>query len=277
MKAGLIQLTSGDDPVANLPVTQGLIEEAAGKGATLIVTPEVTNCVSQSRTHQQTVLTTEDQDETLRALRVQAQALGVYIVIGSLALKTSESDGRFANRSFLISTDGRIVARYDKIHMFDVEVSKTETYRESDGYRPGTRAVVGDVGPLRLGMTICYDLRFPALFRRLAQAGAEIITVPSAFSTVTGAAHWQVLLRSRAIETGCYVLAPAQTGVHHTSTGRARRTYGHSLAIAPWGEILADCGTEPGIAIVDIDPAEVEDARRRVPSVVHDREFTGPE
>jgi predicted amidohydrolase len=189
---------------------------------------------------------------------------------------THDADGRFANRSFLISPSGDIVAHYDKIHMFDVNVSETEVYRESAGYRPGTKAVLAETPFAKIGMTVCYDLRFPHLYRRLAQAGAQIITVPAAFNHITGAAHWHTLLRARAIETGCFVLAPAQTGFHPETKGKGRNTYGHSLAIAPWGEILTDAGTEPGVTFVDLDIDAVTKARARVPSLTHDREFTGP-
>ncbi len=276
MRLGLVQLTSGDDPTANLIDTQALVSQAIDKGAELVVTPEATNCVSQSRTRQNSVLTTEAADPTLAAIRAQAESAGVHVVIGSLALKSDTSDDRFLNRSFLIGPDGEIRARYDKIHMFDVDVSKTESYRESAGYKPGNAAVTAAVESVKLGMTICYDLRFPALYRRLAQAGAQIATVPSAFSAVTGAAHWEILLRARAIETGAFVIAPAQTGEHPASEGPRRRTYGHSLVVGPWGEVLLDCGIEPGAHVVDIDLAEVENARRRIPSLTHDREFEGP-
>ena len=184
--------------------------------------------------------------------------------------------GRFANRSFLIDPTGTIVARYDKIHMFDVEVSASESYRESAGYRPGDRAVVGETPFARIGMTICYDLRFPGLYRDLAQAGAEIFTVPSAFSPVTGAAHWHTLLRARAIETGAYVLAPAQTGTHSAKQGKARATYGHSLAVDPWGVVLADAGTAPGLTLVDIDRGAVASARSRIPAWGESRGFGAP-
>ena len=189
---------------------------------------------------------------------------------------THDADGRFANRSFLIAPDGSVAARYDKIHMFDVNVSATEVYRESEGYRPGTRAVVAETPFAKIGMTVCYDVRFPALYRRLAQGGAQVITVPAAFNHITGAAHWETLLRARAIETGCFVLAPAQTGFHPEANGKGRRTHGHSLAIAPWGEVLADAGVEPGVTLVDLDLTEVAKARGRVPSLSHDRGFDGP-
>jgi predicted amidohydrolase len=200
----------------------------------------------------------------------------VHLLIGSLGVLTGDEDGRFANRSFLIGPDGHILAHYDKIHMFDVNVSETEVYRESHGYRPGDKAVLADAGFAKVGMTVCYDVRFPQLYRRLAQAGAGIITIPAAFNHITGAAHWETLVRARAIETGAFVLAPAQTGFHAEEHGKGRRTHGHSLAVAPWGEILADAGTAPGVTFVDIDLAEVAKARQRVPSLNHDRGFTGP-
>jgi predicted amidohydrolase len=276
MRAALIQLTVTDDPAANLPVTVGLVRQAAAAGAGFILTPELTNGLSSSRAHQRSVFRHEEGDQTLATLRAEAKAAGVWLLIGSLGILTHDADGRFANRSFLIDPDGGIVARYDKIHMFDVNVSETEVYRESEGYRPGNKAVLAETPFGQLGMTVCYDLRFPALYRRLAQAGAKIITVPAAFNHVTGAAHWETLLRARAIETGCFVLAPAQTGFHPETAGKGRRTHGHSLAVAPWGEILADAGTEPGVALVEIDLARVDQARHRIPSLTHDRGFDGP-
>ena len=276
MRAALIQLTVNDDPVANLAMTQGYIAQAVAGGAGFVLTPEVTNCLSSSRDHQKAVLRPEETDETLAALRKTAADAGIWLVIGSLGLLTQDADGRFANRSFLIAPDGSIKARYDKIHMFDVNVSETEVYRESAGYRPGAQAVLADAGWAKIGMTVCYDVRFPHLYRRLAQGGAQIITIPAAFNHITGAAHWETLVRARAIETGCFVLAPAQTGFHPETNGKGRRTYGHSLAIAPWGEVLADAGTDPGVTFVDLDLAQVSAARGRVPSLSHDREFTGP-
>jgi predicted amidohydrolase len=276
MRAGLVQLNVSDDPAANLAVTLALVRQAVAGGAGFVLTPELTNGLSSSRTHQRSVFRHEDDDPTLAALRAEAKAAGIWLLIGSLGLLTQDADGRFANRSFLIGPDGNIAARYDKIHMFDVNVSETEIYRESEGYRPGTKAVVADAPFARIGMTVCYDVRFPGLYRRLAQGGAQIITVPAAFNHITGAAHWETLLRARAIETGCFVLAPAQTGFHLETKGKGRRTHGHSLAIAPWGEVLADAGTEPGVTLVDLDLARVDDARRRVPSLTHDRGFDGP-
>jgi deaminated glutathione amidase len=277
MRAGLIQLSVSDDPVANLSATRAFVRAAAAGGAGFVLTPECTNILSSDRAHQRAVLQDQATDQTLAALRAEAADLGIWLLIGSLALKTSDADGRFANRSFLIAPDGNIAASYDKIHMFDVDVSPTEQYRESSGYRPGDRAVLADTPFGTLGMAVCYDLRFPQLFRALAQGGATILTVPAAFNDTTGAAHWEVLLRARAIENGAYVLAPAQCGTHATHQGRARRSYGHSLAVAPWGEVLVDGGTEPGVSYVDLDSEAVSAARARVPSLRHDRPFAVPE
>ena len=276
MRAALLQITSSDQPDENRALVCDMVGRAVAAGADFVLTPEVTNCVSTSRTHQKSVLHLEDDDPTLRDLAAAAAHHGVWLLVGSLALLTRDPDGRFANRSFLIGPDGEIRARYDKIHMFDVDVSPEETFRESDGFRPGDRAVLSETPWGNLGLTVCYDIRFPALYRRLAQAGAAILTVPAAFSPVTGAAHWESLLRARAIETGCFVLAPAQTGTHAASRGKARSTHGHSMVVAPWGEVLADGGTDPGIVTVDLDMSEVGKARGRVPSLRHDRPFDGP-
>lgn len=276
MKIALLQLSVSDDPAENLPHTRAMLEEAAGAGAGFVLTPEVTNCLSSDRAHQRAVLRHEEEDPTLASLRENAARLKVWLLIGSLALKTDDEDGRFANRSFLIGPEGRVRARYDKINMFDVDVSETEKYRESAGYRPGTRAVIAPTPFGTLGLSICYDVRFPQLYRRLSQAGAQILTVPAAFNDTTGKAHWQSLLRARAIENGAYILAPAQTGIHAAHEGRPRRTWGHSMVVAPWGEVVADGGTEPGITYAEIDLAAVERARRRIPSLMHDRPFEGP-
>ncbi len=276
MRAALIQLTSSDDPLANLPVTRDLVARAAKEGADLILTPEVTNCVSMDRSRQFEVLRHEGDDRTLSALRDDAVRVGTWLLIGSLALKSDDPKGRFVNRSFLIAPDGSIAAKYDKIHMFDVTISDTETYRESSGYRPGNHAVLVDTPLARIGMTICYDLRFPGLYRDLAHAGAQIATIPSAFSPVTGAVHWETLLRARAIENGIYILAPAQCGEHPAHNGKMRRTHGHSLAVAPWGESLADGGQSPGMTMVELDLGDVEAARRRIPSLTHDRDYVLP-
>ena len=276
MRIALIQLTVTDDPVANLAATLGFVRQAHAEGAEFILTPECTNGLWSNRAAQKALLRLEEDDATLAALRDEAGKLGVWLLIGSLALLTGDSDGRFANRSFLIRPDASIAARYDKIHMFDVNVSETEVYRESAAFRPGSQAVIAQTPFAPIGMTVCYDVRFATLYRKLAQGGAQIITVPAAFNHITGAAHWETLLRARAIENGAFVLAPAQTGFHAEAGGKGRRTYGHSLAIAPWGEVLADGGTDPGVTLVDIDLTQVADARGRVPSLQHDRGFDAP-
>lgn len=277
MRVGLVQLSVGDDPVENLVTTRALIREAAAGGAAFVLTPECTSMLSTSREVQRARLTPEDDDLTLAALREEASALGIWLLIGSLGVVTGDADGRFANRSFLIGPDGKIVARYDKIHMFDVNVSETEVFRESAAYRPGQEAVVAQTPFGVVGMSVCYDLRFPYLYRALAHSGATILTVPAAFNHITGAAHWEVLLRARAIENGAWVLAPAQTGQHpEGGEPGKRRTYGHSLVIAPWGEVIADGGEAVGVTYAEITPEAVEKARARVPSITHDRPFIGP-
>lgn len=276
MRVALLQITSSDDPAENLNVVKRMMTQAAADGAQFVLTPEVTNCLSASRDRQREVLSTQATDPTLAGLRDHAASLGLWLNIGSLALKPEGEGGRFHNRSFLIDPAGEIAATYDKIHMFDVALEGEKPIRESDGYQPGDRAVLAETPLGRVGMTICYDLRFPALFRRLAKAGAQILTIPSAFHPVTGAAHWEPLLRARAIENGAFVLAAAQCGTHKASVGRQRESYGHSLVVSPWGQVLADGGSEPGIVSVDLDMDEVEQSRRRVPSLTHDREFKGP-
>ncbi|MFY0616010.1 carbon-nitrogen hydrolase family protein [Shimia sp.] len=276
MRAALLQMTSSDSPKDNLAQASKMLREAKSRGADFAFLPEVMNCLSTSRKQQSDVLQHEGEDDTLLSLQKLSSELSIWLLIGSLGLKTDDPDARFANRSFVISDTGEIVARYDKIHMFDVDVTPEETYRESDGYRPGEEAVVAETPFGKIGMTVCYDVRFAKLQRALAQAGAEILTVPAAFSHVTGAAHWEVLLRARAIETGCFVIAPAQTGVHSSSRGHSRRTHGHSMVVSPWGEILADAGVSVGVTLVDVDLSLVHKARRQVPSLQHDREFSGP-
>lgn len=275
-RAALLQICAGDDPAANLAQLDARASEAVSAGARFILSPEVSNCLSASPDHQRRVLRFEDEDPMLAAMQTFCAREGVWMLLGSLALRTNDPDERFANRSLLLDDTGSVVTRYDKIHMFDVTVSDTETYRESAGYRPGNRAVVVDTPFGRIGLTICYDLRFPNLFRDLARAGAQILTVPSAFSPVTGAAHWETLLRARAIECGAFVLAPAQTGTHPAQTGRSRTTHGHSLAVDPWGRVLADGGQNPGVMLVDLDLAEVAAARRKIPSLAADAPYAPP-
>jgi predicted amidohydrolase len=271
MRAGLVQFTSSDDPQDNLARLRPLIAQAAMEGAQLLCTPEVTNCVAP-RARLREVATTQDQDLFLAGLREEAAMRGIWIAAGSLAMRADDGEGRLANRSFLIDQNGGIAARYDKIHMFDVDVSATETWRESEGFRPGNRAVIARTPLATLGLAVCYDLRFPHLFRALAQAGAEVLLVPAAFTRPTGEAHWEILLRARAIETGCFVLAAAQTGEH----AGGRLTHGHSLAVTPWGQVLADAGRAPGVTLVDLDLAQVGEARHRIPALTHDRPFDAP-
>lgn len=279
LRAALVQLNVGDDPAANLPVTLDLVRDAAGRGAALVLTPEATNLLTPDRARQAALLRPEAEDDTLAALRAEAARLGIWLSVGGLSLRADDpAEGRFVNRSLMIAPDGAIAARYDKIHMFDAVISAAETYRESAAFAPGNRAVLSP-GPVPIGLSICYDLRFASLYRRLARAGARILTVPAAFNDSTGAAHWQVLLRARAIETGCFVLAAAQCGAHpapHSPAAPARRSHGHSLAVAPWGEMLADGGTAPGVTLVDLDLGAVDAARGRVPAWRHDPVIWGP-
>ena len=276
MKAALLQLNVSDDPAQNLVQTLAYLDAAVAAGAEFVLTPEVTNCVSVSRSFQQGVLQHQDDDQTLAALRAAAKGHGIWLLIGSLALKTDDADGRFANRSFMIDPQGDIVAQYDKIHMFDVQISETETFQESAGYRAGEKAVVAKTSFATIGMAVCYDMRFPLLSNALAQAGAEILSYPAAFSPVTGAAHWHSLLRARAIETGCYVIAPAQTGRHPTTGTKTRSTYGHSLVVAPWGEVILDAGTDAGVYAFEIDMKNVAHARRKVPALHNAQSFEAP-
>lgn len=276
MRAALLQLRSSDAPAANLTATEALVRAAAARGAQLILTPECTNMVSASQARQEAALAPEAEDRTLAALRAAAAELGVWLLIGSLLLRSDAPGGRFVNRSFLIGPDGGVAARYDKLHMFDVDLGGGERYRESAAFRPGAAAVTAQAGEARLGLSVCYDLRFPQLYRALAQAGAEILAVPSAFTEPTGRAHWEPLLRARAIENGAFVLAPAQWGEHAAAEGVARRTYGHSLAVDPWGRVLADAGEGVGVTLVELDLAAPAQVRARIPSLAHDRAFAPP-
>jgi deaminated glutathione amidase len=266
-KAGLIQMRSGLDPQQNLASTLALIDEARRGGADYMQTPEMTNILALKREQLFANIVPEEQDPTLATLREVARKLAVYIHIGSLAIKATQE--KAVNRSFLVDRKGDVAARYDKIHMFDVDLAGGESYRESNNYRAGELAVVADLPWGRLGLTVCYDLRFPALYRALAEAGASFLAIPSAFTRQTGEAHWHVLQRSRAIENGCFVFAAAQGGRHENG----RETYGHSLIVDPWGRILAEGGAEPGVIMAEIDLAEVAAARGRVPSLHHGRRF----
>ncbi|HKM88597.1 MAG TPA: carbon-nitrogen hydrolase family protein [Xanthobacteraceae bacterium] len=266
-KVGLVQMRTGLDPQANLVAALAAIEEAKRGGADYVLTPEMTNILESKRERLLATIADEELDPTLAALREAARKLSIFIHIGSLAVKASPD--KAANRSFLIDRAGDVIARYDKIHMFDVDLTNGESYRESRTYRPGDLAVVANLPWGRLGVTVCYDLRFPALYRALAEAGASFFSIPSAFTRQTGEAHWHVLLRARAIENGCFVFAAAQGGKHESG----RETFGHSLVIDPWGQILAEGGTEPGVILADVDPAQVAAARARIPSLHHGRRF----
>ena len=266
-KAAMIQMRSGLDPAANLAAALKLIDEAKAAGADYVLTPEMTNILAAKREQLFAKIVPEEQDATLTTLREVARKLAIYIHIGSLAIKASPE--KAANRSFLIDRRGEVAARYDKIHMFDVDLAGGESYRESNTYRAGELAMVADLPWGRLGLTVCYDLRFPALYRALAEAGASFLTIPSAFTRQTGEAHWHVLQRARAIENGCFVFAAAQGGKHENG----RETYGHSLVVDPWGRILAEGGTEPGVVMAQVEPSEVVAARSRIPSLHHGRRF----
>ena len=266
-EVGMIQMRSGLDPGANLAAALDLIDQAKTAGADYVLTPEMTNILAIKREQLFANIVAEEQDSTLATLREVARQLAIYIHIGSLAIKTSP--GKAVNRSFLIDRKGEVAARYDKIHMFDVDLADGESYRESNTYRPGELAIVADLPWGRLGLTVCYDLRFPALYRALAEAGASFLAIPSAFTRQTGEAHWHVLQRARAIENGCFVFAAAQGGKHENG----RETFGHSLVVDPWGRVLAEGGTEPGVVMAEIDPAELATARARIPSLQHGRRF----
>jgi len=266
-KVALIQMQSGLEPQANLAAALAAIDEAKRGGADYVQTPEMTNILARKRDEMLAKIVAEEQDPTLATLREVARKAGLYIHIGSLAIKASPE--KAANRSFLIDRKGDVAARYDKIHMFDVDLDGGESYRESSSYRAGELAVVADLPWGRLGLTICYDLRFPALYRALAEAGASFLAIPSNFTKQTGEAHWHVLQRARAIENGCFVFAAAQGGKHESG----RESYGHSLVVDPWGRVLAEGGTEPAVLFAEIDPAAVAAARAKIPSLRHGRRF----
>jgi len=266
-RVGLIQMRSGRTPQTNMDAAAKLIGEAKTGGADYVLTPEMTNILESSRERLFASVVPEENDPSLATFRELARALGIYVHVGSLAVKVSHE--KAANRAFLIDRHGEIVARYDKIHMFDVDLAGGESYRESRSYRPGDIAVLSDLPWGRLGITICYDLRFPALYRALAEAGASFLAIPSAFTKPTGEAHWHTLMRARAIENGSFVFAAAQGGEHESG----RKTYGHSLVVDPWGRVLAEGGIEPGVVFADVDPAEVSVARSRIPSLQHGRRF----
>ena len=267
MRAALFQATSGVDPLLGARALVEAVERAAGEGADMLFTPEMSASLDRDRARAAANIVAEEQDVALAAVREAAAKHGVWVHLGSLAVRSDNGDGRFANRGFVIDGEGAIRARYDKMHLFDVDLPDGQTIRESAAYAPGSGAVVVDTPWGRLGLAICYDLRFPDLFRALSDAGATMLAVPAAFTVPTGQAHWHVLLRARAIEAGAFVIAAAQTG-HHAD---GRQTYGHSLVVNPWGHILLDMGEEQGVALVEVDPASVTEARGRIPVLQHRR------
>jgi len=268
-RVACVQMTSGNDLAPNVEAASTMIRAAAREGAAFVLTPENTTLIEPDRTRAYEKSFTEAQHPAIPAFAALARTLGIYLLIGSMPVRNG---AKLANRSLLFDRQGNIAARYDKIHLFDVDLPDGERYRESNSIEPGQEAVLAPLPWGTLGMTICYDLRFPHLHRALAQAGADFISQPAAFTVPTGRAHWHVLLRARAIETGCFVFAPAQCGVH----AEDRRTYGHSLIVSPWGEILADGGEAPGIITATIDPQKVKDARAMIPALRHDRSFRAP-
>jgi len=271
-KVALIQTRTPATPEGALAHVLPMVREAAAAGAGFIATPEGTNVLQKDRALLLPMLKSLDEDVVVAGLRAAADELGVWLLIGSALVK--REDGKAANRSVLVSPKGAIAATYDKLHMFDVDLPTGESSRESATYEPGAQAVTARAGELKLGMTVCYDLRFPALYRALALAGAEVMTIPSAFTRPTGAAHWEVLMRARAIETGAFVIAPAQGGFHEDGRG----TWGRSLAVGPWGEVLGKLDhDEPGVLVVEIDPAAAGKARRAIPALANARAFAGPD
>jgi deaminated glutathione amidase len=274
-----IQFTSARDYEPNIRVVSDLVRRARDGGADFVLTPENTGLTEPIGKLRREKARDEANHPVLATLREVARETGVWLLIGSIAVDlsrepgTADNERRLANRSYLVNPDGAVVARYDKIHMFDVDLAGGESYRESNAFRPGGQTVLAETPWGVLGMTVCYDLRFPQLYRTLAQAGADFLAIPSAFTVPTGKAHWHVLMRARAIENGCFVFAPAQWGEH----AEGRRTYGHSLIVDPWGEVLADAGEGVGMVSARIALDAIAKARRMVPSLQHDRIFSKPE
>ncbi|WP_169546323.1 carbon-nitrogen hydrolase family protein [Sneathiella aquimaris] len=268
--AACVQMTSGTDPIENLQVSSDLIRQSISEGADFIATPEVTNLMEPNKAAARDIAQYEEDDITLKAFRALAMDHKKWVMAGSLVIKKPDDD-RLANRSFLIAPDGSIAGKYDKIHMFDVALENGESHKESNAYAPGEKAVTVQTDWATIGMTICYDVRFSHLFQDLAQkGGATIFTTPAAFTHTTGKAHWHVLQRARAIENGAFVIAPAQCG-HHS---KKRHTYGHSLIIDPWGEVLADGGDDIGVILAEIDVAETQKRRQQVPNLKNSRPYS---
>ena len=268
-RAAAIQMRSGESPERNAVDLERLVREAALRGATYIQTPEMTGALIRDKQARAASFTSEDKDIIVSTARMLAKELGVFLHIGSTAIL--RADGKLANRALLFGPDGGTIATYDKIHMFDVDLDNGESWRESAAYEPGTEAVVADLDGTKLGLAVCYDLRFPQLFRAEAMAGAELLSVPAAFTRQTGEAHWHVLLRARAIENGAYVVAAAQGGLHEDG----RETYGHSLIVDPWGRVIAEAAhDEPAVIVAEIDPAQSLAARKKIPNLRNARDFT---
>ncbi len=267
LKLGLLQTTTGIDPAANARSLAEALNAVADEGAEFAFTPEMSGLLDRDRTRAFASATTEEADVVLAQVREVAVARGIWVHLGSLAIKPTATAERLVNRGFLIDRSGAIRARYDKIHLFDVDLPSGERYRESAAYIPGERAVAANTPWGRIGMTICYDLRFPALYAALSEAGATILSIPAAFTRPTGAAHWHSLMRARAIEAGAFVVAAAQTGAH----ADGRETYGHSVIIDPWGDVLLDMGEPAGHAVLSIDLAAIERTRSRIPALAHRR------
>ncbi|TIT78467.1 MAG: carbon-nitrogen hydrolase family protein [Mesorhizobium sp.] len=268
-KAAAVQMRSGTSPERNAADMERLVREAADWGATYVQTPEMTGALVRDKQAGAAAFTSEDKDIVVSTAGKLATELGIYLHVGSTAIR--RADGKLANRAFLFAPDGASIASYDKIHMFDVDLDNGESWRESASYEPGTEALVADIHGARLGFAVCYDLRFPQLFRAEALAGAEVLSVPAAFTRQTGEAHWHVLLRARAIENGAYVIAAAQGGLHEDG----RETYGHSLIVDPWGRIIAEAAHDvPGVIVAEIDPAQSAAARRKIPNLKNARDFT---
>ena len=267
MRAALFQMTSGIDPAANAAAIVEMIARAKGEGADMLFTPEMAGYLDRDRTRAAATLRCQADDGVLAAVRDAAAREGLWVHIGSLPLKDERADGRWANRSFLIDDTGAIRATYDKIHLFDVDLATGESWRESSVYGPGEQVVAADTPWGRMGFSICYDMRFPDLYRALTNAGATILLAPAAFTVPTGQAHWHILLRARAIEAGCFMIATAQVGDH----ADGRTTYGHSLVVDPWGDVLLDMGETSGLALVDLDLSRIEAMRGRVPAIANRR------
>lgn len=267
MKIAILQMNAGFDPAANAAVLIDAVAQAKAGGAEVLFTPEMSNMLDRNRARAAGNIRAEDDDSVLSAVRVAAAEAGLWVHLGSLAVRGAGSDDKWRNRAFVIGADGAIAARYDKIHLFDVDLASGESWRESSVYAGGEQAVAVRLPSAMLGLSICYDIRFPAVYAALSRAGADIVAVPAAFTVPTGAAHWHVLLRARAIESACFVVAAAQTGTH----ADGRSTYGHSLVIDPWGDVLLDMGSEPGIGFVDLPLERIADVRARVPVIANRR------